>query len=272
MHKNAFLVMCQTRTKPITKIMATSTSILRLIFVFLSLSVILTSQVTTKVWAESNATAMFEPPPGRDAPRGGTAGGGSRPVGGACLSNPSAKSSSLTALVPGRHLGLTVAERPNFLVYMPQTTAQTVEFSLFDEQMNGIYQMSVPVSKAGLVSLRLPDTAPPLAKDKPYYWTVALVCNPSDRTEDWVVGGWVERAEPSATLKQQLANITAVEKVSLYAKQGFWYEALNTLVELQRTQPNHPVIATTWAELMKSVGLEANGFGVPNAIAIQPMQ
>jgi hypothetical protein len=178
----------------------------------------------------------------------------------------------LTALSPGRHLGLTQSDRPNFFVYIPQTTAQTAEFSLFDEQMNGIYQMSVPVSKAGLVSIRLPDTAPSLAKDKPYYWTVALVCNLSDRTDDWVVGGWIERAEPSATLKQQLANVTAVERVSLYAQQGYWYEALNTLVELQRIQPNHPVIATTWAELMKSVGLEAKGFAVPNAIAIQPMQ
>jgi hypothetical protein len=188
------------------------------------------------------------------------------------LSNPSAKSNPLTALSPGTNLGLTQAERPNFLVYMPQTTAQTAEFSLFDEQMNGIYQMSVPVSKAGLVSIRLPDTAPPLAQDKPYYWTVALACNPSDRTEDWVVGGWIERAEPSATLKQQLANVTAVERASLYAKQGFWYDALNTLVELQGTQPNHPSVATTWAELMKSVGLDAKGFAVPNAIAIQPMQ
>lgn len=249
-----------------------TTSIWRLIFVFLSLSVIVAPQVTPKVWAESNGTAIFEPPPGRDAPRGGTAGGGSRPVRTACLSNPSAKSSSLTALVPGRHLGLTQSDRPNFLVYMPQTTAQTAEFSLFDEQMNGIYQMSVPVSKAGLISIGLLDTAPPLAKDKPYYWTVALVCNRSDRTEDWVVGGWVERAEPSVALKQQLANVTAVERVSLYAKQGFWYDALNTLMELQRTQPNHPVIATTWAELMKSVGLEAKDFGVSNAIAIQPTQ
>jgi hypothetical protein len=242
------------------------TSIHRLIYVLLSLSVIVAPQVTTKVWA-SNVLASFEPPPGRDAPRGGTVGGGSRPVGGTCLSNPSTKTSSLTALVPGRHLGLTQTERPNFLVYMPQTTAQTVEFSLFDEQMNGIYQMSVPVSKAGLVSIRLPDTAPPLAKDKPYYWTVALACNPSDRTEDLVVGGWIERAEASATLKQQLANVTPIEQASLYAKQGFWYDALNTLVELQRTQPNNPAAATAWAQLMKSVGLDAIGFAVPKVIA-----
>ncbi len=244
--------------------MATTTSVFRLISAILSLSVVLAPNVTTKVMAEFNTTASFVPPPGRDAPRGGTAGGGTRPVGTACLSNPSAKSVSLTALGPGRHLGLTQSDQPNFIVYVPQTTAQTAEFSLFDEQMNGIYQFSVPVSQqAGLTSIRLPDTAPPLAKDKPYYWTFALVCNASDRTEDLVVGGWIEHASLSDTLKQQLANVAVIERVSLYAKQGFWYDAVNALMELQQTQPNNPTLATTWAELMKSVGLDAISLVVP---------
>ncbi len=244
--------------------MVTTTSILRLIFAILSLSVVLAPHVTAKLLAELNTTASFVPPPGRDAPRGGTAGGGSRPVGTACLSNPSAKSNSLTALSPGRHLGLTQSDRPNFIVYVPQTTAQMAEFSLFDEQMNGIYQFSVPVSQqAGLASVRLPDTALPLAKDKPYYWTFALVCNPNDRTEDLVVGGWIEHASLSDTLKQQLVNVAAIERVSLYAKQGFWYDAVNALVELQQTQPNNPELATTWAELMKSVGLDAMSLAAP---------
>ena len=237
--------------------MAKSTSIFRLISALLPLSVLLAPHLTTKVWAEHQVVAAFEPPPGKGAPHGGTIGGGSRPVGRACLSSPSATSGSLTALSPGRRLGLTQADRPNFLVYIPQTTAQTAEFSLFDEQMNGIYQVSIPVPKAGLVSIPLPDAVPVLAKDKPYYWTVALACNPSDRTEDLVVGGWIERAEPNDNLKQQLASVAAIEKVSLYAKQGFWYDAVTTLVELQHTEPNNLKLTTTWAELLKSVGLDA---------------
>lgn len=233
------------------------TSICRKSFFFLSLLIVLTPHLTANVWAESNVIANFEPPPGRDAPRGGTAGGGSRPIGTPCLSNPSATSDALTALSAGSHLGLTQAERPNFLVYLPQTTAKMAEFSLFDEQMNGIYQMSIPVTQAGWVSIRLPDTAPALTKDKPYYWTFALACNAIDRTEDWVVGGWIERAEPSDSLKQQLATATDIEKVALYAKQGFWYDALTTLTQLQQTQPNDPALAATWAQLLKSVGLDA---------------
>lgn len=232
------------------------TSISRLTFLFLPFFV-LSPHLTANVHAQSSVLASFEPPPGKDAPRGGTLGGGSRPVGTPCLSNPSATSEALTALSPGRHLGLTQAERPNFLVYLPQTTAKTAELSLFDEQMNGIYQVSIPVVKAGLVSIRLPDTAPALAKGKPYYWTFALACNATDRTDDWVVGGWLERAQPSDSLQQQLATATALEKVSLYAKQGYWYDALTTLTQLQQTQPNNPALAATWAQLFKSVGLDA---------------
>ncbi|HEY9708224.1 MAG TPA: DUF928 domain-containing protein [Oculatellaceae cyanobacterium] len=234
-----------------------STTIFRLISVFLPLSVVLAPDSTTKVWAEYQVVASFEPPPGQPVPRD-TVGAGSRPLETACLSTPSATSGSLTALSPGRHLGLTQVDRPNFLVYKPQTKAETAEFSLFDEQMNGIYQVSISVSKqAGLVRIHLPDTAPSLLKDKPYYWTLALVCNSTDRTEDLVVGGWIQHTQLNDNLKQQLANVAAVEKVSLYAKQGFWYDALNILVELQRTEPNNPKLAATRAELLKSVSLDA---------------
>jgi hypothetical protein len=139
-----------------------------------------------------------------------------------------------------------------------------VEFSLFDEQMNGIYQVNLPLSQqAGLVNIRLPETAPALAQDKPYYWSVALICSPSDRTQDLVVGGWIERAEVSENLKQQLASVAAIDRVSVYAKQGFWYDALTTLVELQRTEPNNPKLAALQAGLLQSVGLEAISLALP---------
>ncbi len=248
------------------------TSSFRLISVFLSLSIVLAPHLTAKAQAEHSVVATFEPPPGKDAPRGGTAGGGSRPIGEACLSNPSASSGSLTAIAPGRHIGLSQSDRPNLLVHLPETTAKKAEFSLFDEHMNGMYQVSVPVSQVGLISIPLPDTARSLAPDQPYYWTVALACNPDDRTEDQVVGGWVEHTQPSDTLKQQLEKATAIEKVSLYAKEGFWYDALEILVELQHTQPHNPAVADAWTQLTASGGLNVSDLEVPKAIATQPVE
>jgi Domain of Unknown Function (DUF928) len=234
------------------KIMNVLKSTLALTSACFSLLIILTPQWTGQVRA-SQVTG-FEPPPGRDAPRGGTVGGGSRPVK-TCLTS---SAGDLTALSPGRQLGLSQVDRPNFSVYLPPTTAKTAEFSLFDKQMNGIYQVSIPVPKqAGLVSISLPDNAPALVKDQPYYWTFALACNPVDRTEDWVVGGWVEYAQPNDKLRQQLASLSEVEKLSVYAKQGFWYDAITILVKIQRSQPNNPQLGQIQAELLKSGGLEA---------------
>jgi Domain of Unknown Function (DUF928) len=231
---------------------------LRLISGLLTLSVVVAPNLTASVRSQNRAT-IFEPPPGRDIPRGGTAGGGSRPVASACSPSKNAvRTATLTALSPGRNLGLTQSLRPKLLVYVPPTSAQTMEFSLFDEKMNGVYQMNVPVANStGLVSIDLPENAPSLVKDKPYYWTVALVCNPDERTEDMVVGGWIERSELNDSLKQELAKARGIERASLYAKQGFWYDAVNTLVEMQQTEPGNLAIATSWAELLKSVGLEA---------------
>lgn len=228
------------------------------ILALLTISVLLAPNLTPNVRAQ-NRGVNFEPPPGRDAPREGTAGAGTRPVTSACdASKKAVRGSSLTALSPGNQLGLTGSSRPKFLVYIPQSTAQTMELSLFDGQMNGLYQINVPVAnRTGLVSIDLPENAPSLVKNKPYYWTVALVCNPNERTEDMVVGGWIESAEINDNLKQQLAKATGVEQASLYAKQGFWYDALNTLVELRRTEPQNAAIASSWAELLKSVGLDA---------------
>jgi Domain of Unknown Function (DUF928) len=203
--------------------------------------------------AAANSTG-FEPPK-RDAPRGGTAGGGSRSIL-ACASTLSNRNSALTALSPGKHIGLSQLQRPVFFVYLPQTIAQWAEFSLFDKDMNGIYQQDIPINnQAGLLAIRLPKDAPSLVPNKPYYWSFAVVCNPGDRTEDLVVGGWVEHTSLNNSIQEKLTTATVIERISLYAKQGFWYDAVATIIELQNLQPHNSQISQSWNELLTSVGL-----------------
>jgi uncharacterized protein YeaO (DUF488 family) len=44
---------------------------------------------------------------------------------------------------------------------------------------------------------------------------VKLVCNPSDHTEDLVIGDWIKYVEPSAELKQQISKATPSQQISL---------------------------------------------------------
>jgi Domain of Unknown Function (DUF928) len=225
------------------------TSTLRQIFSVITLSVLLVSNVSNQALAGDSTD--FEPPPKRDAPRGGTAGGGSR------LPQKKCFSGNLTALTPKGQVGLTQVERPKFWVNLPESKAKIGEFSVFDAKMRGVYQTNIPLPKPGLLNLQIPSHSPSLAKNKPYYWTFALICNHSDRTEDIVVGGWVEYRDLHPKFRQQLAQLNKLQQISQNLQQGYWYDALASLIELQKTAySTSPQIATTWSAIFKLVDIK----------------
>lgn len=200
------------------------------------------------------AQAQFTSPPGQGVPKG-TAGGGSRKP--FCLVPPSSRETFL-ALAPAQFMGLTAHENPSVWVYVPNTTAQTLEFSLFTQDQEGIYQTKVPVSAPGLLKITLPKGAT-LTTGKSYYWTAALICDPKQRTNDWWVGGWIQQQPLSTDLQRQLAGATIEQQVTLYAQTKFWYEALNGYLDLQQTQPSNPKLSELWTDLLQAAELS----GIP---------
>jgi hypothetical protein len=202
------------------------------------------------------------PPPPKNPEE--TTGGGTRD-GGRCPQDPITSDQPLTVLSPVTEPGLTVAERPTFLVYVPQTTAQTAEFSLLDQNNKGIYQTTFAlINTPGIVSFNLPPNAPPLEIGKDYTWSFAMICNPKNRLQDQFVRGRIRRTELDSALMSQIEKAAPKERVSLYRTADVWYEALFTLFELQRSQPDDPSMSAAWKELLNSGGL--------NSIAAQPLE
>jgi hypothetical protein len=206
--------------------------------------------------------AQLPPPPPNNPDE--TTGGGTRD-GGRCPQDAITLEPPLTALSPVTKPGLTVTERPTFLAYVPQTTAQTAEFSLFDQNNQGIYQTTFALTNTpGIVSFSLPPNSPPLEIGKNYTWSFAMICDPKNRLQDQFVRGRTRRTELDAALMNQIENAAPKERVSLYRTADVWYEALFTLFELQRSQPNDPSVSAAWKELLNSGGL--------NSIAAQPLK
>lgn len=200
------------------------------------------------------AQAQFGSPPGQGTPKG-TAGGGSRPATPLiCLQQPHSQD-HLVALAPTQAVGLTTQATPTVWVYVPQTTATTLEFSLFTSEREGVYQANLPIHASGLLKITLPANAATLSPNQPYYWTAALVCDPKRRTKDWLVGGWIRQQLPHPQLQQQLAAATAEQQVKLYTEAGFWYDGLNAYLELSQTQPGNANLSSLWADLLKTAGL-----------------
>lgn len=202
------------------------------------------------------------PPPPKNPDE--TTGGGTRDEG-RCPQDAKTSDQPLTALSPVTKPGLTIAERPTFLAYVPQTTAQTAEFSLFDQNNKGIYQTTFALTNTpGIVSFSLPPNAPPLEIGKDYTWSFAMICDPKNRLQDQFVRGRIRRTQLDSALMNQIEKAAPKERVSLYRMADVWYEALFTLFELQRSQPDDPSMSAGWKELLNSGGL--------NSIAAQPLK
>lgn len=203
----------------------------------------------------SIAIVTFDPP--GDGQPDDSVGGASRD-GGQCPQDRLAANSPLTPLMPTTNYGLTTAERPTFFVYIPQTSAQKVFFSLQDQTKTYHYQTILPITgKQGIVGFKLPDGAPPLQTGKSYQWSFAILCGNALRPDSPMVQGWVRRTELKPTVSSQLKQANSLQRAISYGKEGIWYDTLTSLAEAQRLQPQDPTLVASWEELLKSVGLEA---------------
>ncbi|MBH8574480.1 DUF928 domain-containing protein [Nostocaceae cyanobacterium CENA369] len=206
------------------------------------------SHRTEKTWQISQA---FKPPKRGDPPA--SSGGSTR--GSSCLTG----NKSLTALIPANKLGLTFAKHPTFFWYVPTSEVKTAKFIILDrKERKSLYQTTLPLPRnPGIMSFTLPESAPPLAVGKTYYWYFTIVCNSEDESENPSVDGWVERTQPELSLSQALAKADLRKQPTLYAEAGIWHEALITLVQLRRSEPNNLKTRLDWKQLFTSVGLSA---------------
>lgn len=207
--------------------------------------------------SNSIARVTFDPP--FDGQPDSTAGGASRD-GGICPQDAIIPSTSMKPLMPENQGGLTVADRPTFFVYVPETSAKTVLFVLKDETETEdyYYQKTIPIARtAGIISVKLPSDAPAMEIGKRYRWSFVLLCGGDLRPDSPGIEGQIQRVAENPALSNQLKNSSLLERAALYGKDGLWYDTLTSLAELRRSQPQDTTLAATWEDLLKSVGLEA---------------
>ena len=202
----------------------------------------------------------FKPPSGIKKPGNRQQGATRSPNSQCLLSNQ-----SITLLVPSSGKAFTAQAYPRFFWYLPQTSAEGIEFILRDENNVEVYSTQYRLtpfvntldSNQRFMSLQLPafSTLKPLEIGKEYYWELSLVCNIFDRSADIVVEATVERVSLKPELRSQIQQATPTEKIALYANQRLWHETLMTLLELRLWNPDDSNLADAWNKLLRSVDL-----------------
>ncbi len=218
-----------------------------------------TSVVLTK---EEESDTAREGLPGRRL------GGGTRS--GAIFSN---EDTYLTALVARDNLGITTASHPSFMFYVPaMVNDQTAEFVLRNGSDELVYETTLQIGQAGgIISLETATTdIAALNLNENYRWYFSIVPEMSDRANDVVVYGTIQRVDVEEWFAQQEMDTTLLEQISeqnplLHAKllrkqANLWHDAAVALYKLIQEDPSDIRLASEWQQLLEAVGLTA----VPN--------
>ncbi len=209
------------------------------------------------------SSVNFQPPQGEPAPKT-VIGGGRR--GNDLCEHSGAKSSliakkktidkTLVPLLPSSKLGFTASSHPTFMVHVPPTSSKAVEFTVYNQEGEGIYQTQVNIAKApGIISFALPKTEPALAINQDYKFVASIICQQSGPKNPFTEG-LVRRISPDSALRNQLDKPKSLAKVILYSQSGYWFDAMENLAALKLSQPDNVEVATAWDDLLTSVGLE----------------
>ena len=234
----------------------------KFLLTFCALASLITPYWQGKAIAQENSNPIsattskvtFNPPAG-DKPQI-TQGAASR-ITRKCINSLGNSDLPAAPIIPVASQGLTIASHPTVLVYLPQTSAQKLFFSWQTENNQDHYQAILPIeNKAGIISLTLPENAPPLEVGKNYHWALAILCDGQLHPDSPTIEGQIRRVALEPTICDRLKKANLLETAVIYGEAGIWYETVATLAQLKTAQPSDQNLASNWEDLLTSVGLE----------------
>ncbi len=210
---------------------AGAVTVTTIVFFFLSHSL-----DTGNAASASQQRVRWTPSPTMGSLSGSVSGGRRGQEIAACGQSDRAPKTAITLLVPGNgNQFLTTSARPDLSWYVQTSQPVSTTFVLTaPNQAQPIVSQTMTVNRAGIVTATLPtDFSLPVGTR--YRWTVVVACqeNPANQV---YARSFIERVDNPA-VAQALLTKTQLEKATVYAQNGIWYDALAALVQAYQSDP-----------------------------------
>ena len=210
------------------------------------------SQLAGKVERQSNspvlvAKPVYTPPSKLGAPSGRVAGG----TRGVDLDRP-----ILSVLVPD-HTGLTIHAQPTLYWYVSQPINRPISVKIVSDSLSTplLDATIVPPIPAGILALPLAQYDTHLVTGVHYRWGLELATDPAQPSPPLWSSGAIEREAPSPEFLAKLNLAIPSDLPALYAKEGLWYDALDSLSAFIQVAPDDLALRQHRASLLEQVGL-----------------
>ncbi len=199
------------------------------------------------------------PPPEVKSERGGyvppSTGAPARRVGGGTRGGGDGDT-ILRVLVP-EDTGLSSLAQPVVYWYVNRPVPAKIELTLLDEQsIEPLLELTLgkPVA-SGFQALDLGTHGVTLKEGVEYQWSVALILNSNQRSQDVVASGTIAYVPPSDSLRRRSASADPREQPRIYAQAGYWYDAIAYLNRLIEENAEDTELRDFRRELLNQVGL-----------------
>jgi hypothetical protein len=169
-----------------------------------------------------------------------------------------AKMPSVYVLAPD-HTGFTTSGHPSLFWYQSGPAGMRIEVTIIEPHKPG-WVLRVGADKAeqgGIHRLPLDRYNVTLAPGVLYKWTVALVPDRANRSQDIIASDTIQRIEPGAQMATALARARGLDKAAIYAGNGIWYDALETVTDEIDAAPKDKDLRFLRASLLEQAGLKA---------------
>lgn len=185
-------------------------------------------------------------PPVRGAP--------ARRVGG---SSRGAEELPYVAVIAPDHVGHTVSEQPALYWFVSKRSPVRVEITLIDSSgVKPVVETSITSAEPGIHRFSLADHNVRLKPGEEYQWSVSLVADDKQRSNDVVSQGALQLVAPPPQLQAKLAGQPRSAQGRIFAAEGIWYDAIAALSESIAREPADSSLRAARAALLEQAGLK----------------
>jgi hypothetical protein len=168
----------------------------------------------------------------------------------------SEEASVLQVLAPD-HVGLTTQSQPTLYWYTSTPVAVRLEVTRIEEDKTSTLLKVEPDTNkdAGIQQLDLGEHNISLQPGVVYQWSVALVTGESSPSRELLSRGDIKRIEPGEGLTSRIKRSQGTKLVNVYASEGIWYDALQTISSMIDKSPEDKNLGAIRTSLLEQVGL-----------------
>ena len=164
----------------------------------------------------------------------------------------------LQVLAP-EHTGLTLQAQPTLYWYTRTPGTVRLEFTKVGKDgIDPLLEVEAGSDKvAGIQQLDLGDHGISLQPELTYQWSVTQVINEGGQSKKVTTSGIIEWMETGEGMASRIKMSHGVDLANVYASEGIWYDALETLSSMIDKSPEDQGLVVIRASLLDQVGLQA---------------